>query len=308
MKKTLSIILALVCILSSAALLASCGSSTTAGKSDAPTTPSATPSESTTPSTKVITIAVPNDTTNEARALLLLENLGIIEIDGTKGQTATIKDITSNPKNIQFVEVEAAQLPNKLEDVDYAIINSNFALSAGINPTEKALAIENAESPYANILAVKAGNETSPKILALKAALESKAVADYISATYGGSVVSVVANPGDGYDASVNYEELKGTTITVAATPDPHAQILKEAKKILEAREITLEIKEYNDYIQPNNVVDSGEVDANYFQHIPYLNDFNKNNGTNVVSVLAVHVEPMGIYAGKGGTLNDLTK
>ena len=85
MKKTLSIILALVCILSSAALLASCGSSTTAGKSDAPTTPSATPSESTTPSTKVITIAVPNDTTNEARALLLLENLGIIEIDGTKG-------------------------------------------------------------------------------------------------------------------------------------------------------------------------------------------------------------------------------
>ena len=216
--------------------------------------------------------------------------------------------ISTNPKNIQFVEVEAAQLPNKLADVDYAIINSNFALSAGINPTEDALAIENAESPYANILAVKAGNETSPKILALKAALESKAVADYISATYGGSVVSVVANPGDGYDASVNYEELKGTTITVAATPDPHAQILKEAKKILEAREITLEIKEYNDYIQPNKVVDSGEVDANYFQHIPYLNDFNQNNGTNVVSVLAVHVEPMGIYAGKGGTLEDLTK
>ena len=101
---------------------------------------------------------------------------------------------------------------------------------------------------------------------------------------------------------------MKGTNITVAATPDPHAQILKEAKKILEAREITLEIKEYNDYIQPNNVVDSGEVDANYFQHIPYLNNFNQNNGTNVVSVLAVHVEPMGIYAGKGGTLEDLTK
>ncbi len=299
MKKTLSIVLALVFVLSSVALLVSCGNSTTAGKSNTSETPS---------SHKVITIAVPNDTTNEARALLLLENLGIIEIDGTKGQTATIKDIISNPKNIQFVEVEAAQLPNKLKDVDYAIINSNFALSAGINPTQDALAIEDEKSPYANILAVKAGNETSPKILALKAALESQAVADYISSTYGGSVVSVVANPGDGYDASVNYEELKGTTITVAATPDPHAQILKEAKKILEAKGITLEIKEYNDYVQPNKVVDSGEVDANYFQHSPYLENFNQNNGTNVVSILAVHVEPMGIYAGNGGTLDDLTK
>ena len=95
MKKTLSIILALVCILSSAALLASCGSSTTAGKSDAPTTPSATPSESTTPSTKVITIAVPNDTTNEARALLLLQDQGLIKLkDGAGSQPSRTSPAT----------------------------------------------------------------------------------------------------------------------------------------------------------------------------------------------------------------------
>ena len=85
-------------------------------------------------------------------------------------------------------------------------------------------------------------------------------------------------------------------TITVAASPTPHAEILAQAKPILEAEGWTLEVKEFQDYVQPNNVVESGEFDANYFQHIPYLEDFNAQNGTHLVSAGAVHYEPMGLY------------
>ena len=154
--------------------------------------------------------------------------------------------------------------------------------------------------------AVKEGNENTDKIKALKAALESAEVAEFITNQYGGAVVSTIAadKRTNGYDDSVNYDALKGTTITVAASPTPHAEILAIVKTILEEKEITLDIKEYTDYVQPNNVVDNGEVDANYFQHQPYLDDFNAENGTKVVSVSAVHVEPMGIYAGQQTSLD----
>lgn len=286
MKKIISVILAVVLSLSLIALTA-CGGS---GSSD------------------TIKIAVPNDTTNEARALLLLQDLGYITLDENAGITATIKDITDNPYNIEFSEVEAAQLPNVLQDVDYAIINSNYAIAADINPVKDALAIEGSSSAYGNILAVKEGNENSDKIKALKAALESKQVADFIAETYGGSVVSVVENPGDGFDSGVDYAALSGQTITVAASPAPHAEILKVAKDILAEKNITLDIIEYTDYIQPNNVVESGEVDANYFQHVPYLDDFNAENGTHIVSVSTVHVEPMGLYGGQQTNLDALKK
>lgn len=251
-----------------------------------------------------ITIAVPNDTTNEARALLLLEEQGYITLKDGVGITATIRDIAENPYNIEFKEVEAAQLPNVLQDVDYAVINSNYAIEAGINPVEDSLAIEGSSSAYANILAVKEGNENSDSIKALLAALESRQVADFISETYGGAVVSVVENPGDGYDESVDYAALAGTTITVAASPAPHAEILEVAKEILAAKDITLDIKEFTDYVQPNNVVESGEINANYFQHTPYLDDFNKENGTHIVSAGPIHVEPIGIYGGKQTSLD----
>ena len=251
-----------------------------------------------------VTIAIPNDTTNEARALLLLEANGIITLKEGAGITATPRDVESNPHNINFKEVEAAQLPSILQDVDYAIINSNYAIDAGINPVEKSLVIEGSASAYGNILAVKAGNESSPKTLALKAALESQQVAGFITATYGGAVVSVVENPTDGYDASVDYDALAGQVITVAASPAPHAEILEIAKEILAAKNVTLDIKEFTDYVQPNNVVDSGDIDANYFQHLPYLEDFNAENGTSIVSVATIHVEPLGLYGGKQTTLD----
>lgn len=283
MKKLVAVILTLALVLTAAVGLTACGGS----DEDA-----------------ALTVAVPNDTSNEARALLLLQELGYITLDPDAGITATITDITDNPYNLEFNEVEAAQLPNVLQDVDFAIINSNFAIDAGINPTEDALALEGAFSAYGNILAVKAGNEETPKTLALKAALESQAVADYITETYGGGVVSTVENPGDGYDPELDYDALKGETITVAASPAPHAEILAIAKDILAEKDITLDIKEFTDYVQPNNVVESGEVDANYFQHLPYLDDFNSQNGTDIVSVGAIHVEPMGIYGGKQTSLD----
>ena len=255
-----------------------------------------------------VTIAVPNDTTNEARALLLLADQGYITLKEGAGITATIKDIEENPYNITFNEVEAAQLPNVLQDVDYAVINSNYALPAGINPTTDALVMEGSSSAYSNILAVKEGNEETDKTKALVAALSSKQVADYIAANYDGAVISVVENPGDGYDATVDYDALSGTTISVAATPSPHAEVLSVVKDILAEKNVTLNIIEYTDYVQPNKVVDSGEVDANYFQHLPYLEDFNAENNTHVVSVLAVHVEPMGLYGGKQTTLDAIKK
>lgn len=253
-----------------------------------------------------LTIAVPNDTTNEARALLLLEANGIIKLAEGAGITATIRDIAENPKNIQFQEVEAAQIPNVLQDVDYAIINSNYAIDAGINPITDSLTIEGSYSAYGNILVVAEGNEQTPKTLALKAALESQKVADYITDTYSGAVVSTVENPTDGFDANVDYAALAGQTITVAATPAPHAEILQIAKEILAEKDVTLKIVEFTDYVQPNNVVDDGEIDANYFQHLPYLEDFNAENGTHLVSVSVVHVEPMGLYGGKQTTLDAL--
>ena len=255
-----------------------------------------------------LTIAVPNDATNEARALLLLQAKGYIKLKDGAGITATVNDIAENPKNIKFNEVEAAQLPNVLKDVDYAVINSNYAIPANLNPVQDSLLIEDSASSYGNILAVKEGHGNTPKIKALKAALESKKVADFINSKYEGAVISVVENPGDGFDATLDYDALKGQEISVAASPTPHAEVLAVAKEILAEKGITLKILEFTDYVQPNNVVDSGEVDANYFQHIPYLDDFNAQNGTHIVSVLTVHVEPMGLYGGKQTTLDALNK
>ena len=135
------------------------------------------------------TVAVPNDVTNEARALLLLEAQGLITLSEEAGLEATPKDIVENPKNLEFKELEAAMLPNVLTEVDIAVINVNYALQAGFNPVEDALAIENADSPYVNILVVKEGNEGNEAVAALIEALHSDAVRDFINEKYAGAVV-----------------------------------------------------------------------------------------------------------------------
>ncbi|MCI7511956.1 MAG: MetQ/NlpA family ABC transporter substrate-binding protein, partial [Firmicutes bacterium] len=220
------------------------------------------------------------------------------------GITATKNDIVENPYNVEIVEAEAAAIPSLLPDVSYAVINSNYAINAGLNPVKDSLFKEGSSSAYANILAVKSGNENSDAVKALKAALESKKVADFINEKYAGSVVSTVDNPTDGFDSSVDYAALKGSTISVAASPTPHAEILEVAKQILAEKDITLDIQTYNDYVVPNTVVEDGTCIANYFQHTPYLDDFNAQQNTHIVSVASIHVEPMGLYGGTQKTLD----
>lgn len=138
------------------------------------------------------TVAVPNDTTNEARALLLLEQEGLIKLKEGSGLTATKQDVAENPKNLDIQEVEAAQLPRVLQDVDIAAINGNYALEADLNVSD-ALAVEGSESDaanaYVNVIAVKEGNELSEKAQALVEVLTSDAVKSYIQQTYDGAVV-----------------------------------------------------------------------------------------------------------------------
>ena len=190
-----------------------------------------------------------------------------------------------------------------LENEDYAVINSNYAISAGLNPMTDALAMEDGSSAYVNILVCKDGNQEEPKIKALAAALQSQKVKDFMDETYKGSVVSVVENPTDGYDASVDYDALNGETVSCAATPAPHCEVLEVCKEILAAKGITLDIQEYDDYVIPNQIVEDGQVDTNYFQHQPYLDNFNAEKGTHLVTVAGIHVEPMGIYGGKQDSL-----
>lgn len=141
------------------------------------------------------TIAVPNDATNEARALQLLAAQGLIELKEDAGLNATPNDITSNPKNLQFKELEAAMLPQTASEVDLSVINSNFAMEGGMNPATDALASEDADSEaaqtFANIVAVKEGHENDPAIQALVKALQSDKVKEYIEKTYSGAVVAV---------------------------------------------------------------------------------------------------------------------
>ena len=142
-------------------------------------------------------IAIPNDGSNETRALLLLQQEGLITLeDGIDASSnATVYDIAENPHEFEFQEMEAAQLPNVLDDVDIAVINGNYALQAGLNAGDDALAVEDASGDgaitYANILCVKEGNEENEAVLALLEVLQSEEVAQFIEETYDGAVVAI---------------------------------------------------------------------------------------------------------------------
>jgi len=290
-------------VAAAAATLTACGGSSSSTASSAASAASSAASSEVAKKLDKISIAVPNDTTNEARALTLLEKNGFFKLKADAGITATKNDIEENPFNVSIDEVEAAQVPNVLQDEDYAVINSNYAISAGLDPMTDALAMEDGSSAYVNVLVCKEGNEEEPKIKALVAALESQQVKDFMTENYGGAVVSVVENPTDGYDSSIDYDALNGETVSCAATPAPHCEILEVCKEILAAKGITLDIQEYDDYVIPNTVVEDGQVDTNYFQHQPYLDNFNAEKGTHLVTVAGIHVEPMGIYGGKQDSL-----
>ena len=138
-------------------------------------------------------IAVPNDATNEARALLLLEENGIIALKEDAGLNATKKDVEKNPHNIEIVELDAAQIARVVEELDFVILNGNYALDAGFNVQTDAIAKEEADSEaaqtYANIIAVKKENKDSEKIKALVEVLQSEEIGKFITDTYEGAVV-----------------------------------------------------------------------------------------------------------------------
>ncbi|EPA2435123.1 MetQ/NlpA family ABC transporter substrate-binding protein [Campylobacter upsaliensis] len=132
-------------------------------------------------------IAVPNDPTNESRALDIIAKTGLVSFNDKALKTPI--DITQNPKNIKFIELKAAQLPRALSDVDVAVINSNYALLANLNPVKNSIFIEDKDSPYANILVVKEGKEQDPKIKALTKALQSEKIKKFIEEKYNGAVI-----------------------------------------------------------------------------------------------------------------------
>jgi len=134
-------------------------------------------------------VGIPNDPTNGGRALKVLESAGLIKVRPEAGVLATKNDITDNPKKLDFVEVEAAQLPRALDDVALAVINSNFALSANLNPVKDAIAIEAKDSPYANIVAIRAGDENRPELQKLKAVLATPELKKFLEDKYQGAVV-----------------------------------------------------------------------------------------------------------------------
>lgn len=135
-------------------------------------------------------IAIPNDPTNGGRSLLLLAKAGVITLKDGAGITATVQDIAQNPKNIKFQELEAAQVPRTLDDVDAAVINSNFAMQVQLNPVKDTMFMEGSDSPYVNIVAVRTGDESRPEIQALVKALKSEKVKKFIEEKYNGAVVA----------------------------------------------------------------------------------------------------------------------
>ena len=139
------------------------------------------------------TIAIPNDTTNEARALLLLQANGIITLNDGAGLTATVNDIKDNPKNIKFEELEAAQVARVIGEVSFVVLNGNYALEAGLSAAKDAIAYETSDSDaaktYVNLIAVKEGNENSEKIKALVEVLKSEEITKFINEKYDGAVV-----------------------------------------------------------------------------------------------------------------------
>lgn len=136
-------------------------------------------------------VAIPNDATNGGRALLLLEKQGLIKLKEDAGITATKVDIAENPKNLNFIEVDAAMLPRQLDEVDLALINTNYALEADLNPTTDALFIEDKDSPYTNILVARPDNKDSEAIQKLAKALTSEEVRTFIEENYKGALVPV---------------------------------------------------------------------------------------------------------------------
>jgi len=135
------------------------------------------------------TVGIPNDPTNGGRALLILEKEGLIKVNPDAGLKAGPADVTENPKNLQFAELDAAQLPRSLDDVDAAVINTNYALEAGLHPNTDAIAIEGTESPYANLIVVRSEDKDAPWVKTLVESYNNDTIKDFINEEFKGALI-----------------------------------------------------------------------------------------------------------------------
>ena len=256
---------------------------------------------------KATTILIPDDESNQTRALLLLAQEGLVVLpEGASVETGvSVLDIV-DAKGFNIQPAQADAIPSLLDNADkgtVAVINYNYALGAGFR-TSDALAIEDASGDaartYANIIAVRRGDETRPEILALVAALQDGAVDAYNEQTGAG----IVPIAGEAVTADPVSENVK---LKIGASSTPHAELLELVKPALAEQGIELEIVIYDDYVLPNTALQEGELDANYFQHTPYLNSFNASNNTDLVSAGLIHYEPFGIYSKTVSSLSEIT-
>lgn len=179
-------------------------------------------------------IAVPNDTTNEARALLLLQDNGIITLAEDAGLTATKNDIVENPYGIEILELEAAQVPRVVEEVAFAVMNGNYALNAGFSVANDSIAYESADSEaartYVNVIAVKEGNEDSEGIKALVETLKSQEMQDFINETYDGAVIPFVESDGAEEATEAASEAAEEATEAVSEAAEEATEAVTEAE------------------------------------------------------------------------------
>ncbi len=249
------------------------------------------------------TILVPADDSNMTRALLLLQQEGLIKLPESASVENGVTQLDiEDDGGFTIAPVQADTLSAQLKNSDegtLAVINLNYALDAGYK-TDDALALEDASGDaaqtYANIIAVKVGNEENPGVQALLKVLQTEKVAKYLSESFG----CVAA-----FETAAEPKEIVGTVV-VGASAVPHAEVLEFVKDDLAAEGYELDIKIFDDYVLPNTALQDGELDANYFQHTPYLNSFNASNGTDLVSVGAIHYEPFGIYSESVTDLKDV--
>ena len=242
--------------------------------------------------------------------------LVLLTLCACAGKSEPAKEETAanpvNPHGYEIVAIEAGQLPLTLPDVDAAVINGNYALEAKLNETNPAVEIESFDAETSvkrtNYLAVKQGNEETDKTKALVAAITSDKVVEYINSTYKGAVIpSIIDVEGKAVSATEIPAAGEDNVIKVGATLVPHAEILKNVvAAVLEEKGWKLETVEFNDYVLPNTTLEEGELDANYFQTLGYLNNQNEAGGLHLVAAVGVHIEPMGVYSQKITALADL--
>ena len=253
-------------------------------------------------------VIIPNDSTNEYRALKILEEAGFIKIreDLETQLRASVLDIEEYIKPIEIVEMDSIQIIGHADEFDIYITNTNKAIEAGVD-TSKYLFRESEDSPYANIIVTTPEKAESPEIKALVEALQSKETAEYILEHYNGAVIPVYPN-GNGGDAETISDDTASAektdiqitepvTLKGLADLTPHSEIIEFVKPELEEKGITIDIVSTASDATWNSKLQNGEVDFNFMQHEPYLIEWDELNDGNLVNAGNIHVEPIAAYS-----------